>query len=159
LRLLGLLTVRADPFTGVPAWVAGILDARLTRWLARLALTLPFWWSGVDKLLQPHAAMVEITGMGLAAPGLVLVATIIVQLVGSLLIICNRYAWFGAGALAVFTALTNLIAHAFWNMSGSVRFAEMNTFMEHIALIAGFVFAAMAASVRSTNNHAMERRP
>lgn len=47
--------------------------------------------------------------------------------------------------LAVFTALANLIANHFWTMAGAARFAATNGFFEHIAMIAGFVLAAMLA--------------
>jgi uncharacterized membrane protein YphA (DoxX/SURF4 family) len=70
---------------------------------------------------------------------------LIVQLGGSLLVIVNRWAWLGAGALGVFTLIVTILVHAFWNLDGPARFAEMNTFLEHMALIAGFVFAAMMA--------------
>ena len=72
-----------------------------------------------------------------------------VQIGGSLLVIFNRSTWLGAGALAVFTAVATFLAHAFWKLDGAARFSEMNVFMEHIALIAGFVFAAMLASGES----------
>lgn len=131
---------------GTPRWVAAILDHRATWWLARIALTLPYWWSGIDKALHPQAALAETAGLlGTSMPLPFFAALLIVQLGGSLLVICNRWAWLGAGALAAFTLIVTVIAHAFWKLEGAARFAEMNTFMEHMALIAGFVFAAMAA--------------
>jgi uncharacterized membrane protein YphA (DoxX/SURF4 family) len=132
-----------------PAWVAAILATPATWWLARIALTLPYWWSGIDKALHPQAAIAEIAGLNIAAPALAYAATLVVQLGGSLAIIANRYAWLGAGALAIFTAVVTAIAHAFWNLQGAARFAEMNTFLEHVALSAGFVYAAMYACAQS----------
>lgn len=132
-----------------PTWVATILGAPATWWIARIALTLPYWWSGIDKALHPQAALAEIAALGMPTPLLAYAATLIVQLGGSLAIISNRYAWLGAGALAVFTLVVTALAHAFWNLQGAARFAEMNTFLEHIALIAGFVFAAMYAHTHS----------
>ena len=126
-----------------PAIIGAILRATLTTWLARIGLTLPYWWSGIDKLLHPQAALVEMHGTGLPAPWPLYALILVVQLGGSLAIICNRYAWLGAGALAVFTALATYLAHAFWKLDGPTRFAEMNVFMEHIALIAGMAFAAL----------------
>ena len=126
-----------------PAIIATILRSPTTVWLARIGLTLPYWWSGVDKLLHPRAALAEMHATGLPASWLLYALILIVQLGGSLAIICNRYAWLGAGALAVFTAGATYLAHAFWKLSGAARFAEMNVFMEHIALIAGMAFAAL----------------
>ena len=126
-----------------PALIAAILRAPVTTWLARIGLTLPYWWSGVDKLLYPHAALAEMHATGLPASWLLYALLLIVQLGGSIAIICNRYVWLGAGALAVFTAYVTYLAHAFWKLDGPTRFAEMNVFMEHIALIAGMAFAAL----------------
>jgi transmembrane protein len=126
-----------------PALIAAILDARLTTWLARVVLTLPYWWSGIDKLCHPHAALAEIHGMGLPDSWVLYALLLLVQLGGSLAIIADRYAWLCAGALGVFTALVTVLAHAFWKMDGPTRFAEMNVFMEHMALIAGMAFAAL----------------
>jgi uncharacterized membrane protein YphA (DoxX/SURF4 family) len=143
LFLLGDLNVSTLTSSSTPAWVAAILDNDVTWRLARIALTLPYWWSGVDKLLHPQAAMAEIAGLlGTGAPMPAYVALLIVQIGGSLMIIFDRWAWLGAGMLAVFTAIVTIIAHAFWKIDGPARFSEMNVFMEHIALIAGFVFAA-----------------
>lgn len=81
--------------------------------------------------------------MGLPASWMLYTLLLLVQLGGSFTIIANRYAWLGTGALAVFTAIVTYLAHAFWKLEGPARFAEMNDFMEHIALIAGFAFAAL----------------
>ncbi|MGH8159953.1 MAG: DoxX family protein [Rhodanobacter sp.] len=136
-----------------PAIIAAILDARITTLLARVVLTLPYWWSGIDKLFHPQAALAEIHAMGLPGSWILLTLLLLVQLGGSLAIIVDRYVWLGAGALAVFTALVTVLAHAFWTMDGPTRFAEMNVFMEHMALIAGMAFAALysqAAKARRT---------
>jgi transmembrane protein len=136
----------ASPSIDTPRWVASILDSRVTLLLARFALTLPFWWSGIDKVTHPQAALAEVAGLvGTTQPLPIYVLLLIVQLGGSLLVIFNRWAWLGAGALGVFTLIVTILAHAFWKLDGPARFAEMNTFLEHMALIAGFVFAAMKA--------------
>lgn len=73
--------------------------------------------------------------------------TIFVQLGGSLLVILNRWTWLGAGALGVFTALATLLAHQFWTLEGVERVHELNTFLEHLSIIAGFVLVAMIGVV------------
>jgi uncharacterized membrane protein YphA (DoxX/SURF4 family) len=43
----------------------------------------------------------------------------------------------------VFTALATLIAHPYWTVADPAeRFHAMNTFLEHIGLIGGFMLAA-----------------
>ena len=134
-----------------PHWVSRLLDRPELAMLARVALTLPYAWSGIDKLINPSAAAEEMARAGFSSPTLVLIPLIVTQLAGSLLLIFNCFAWLGAGALGVFTILVTVVVHAFWRFDGPERVAEMNIFFEHIALVAGFVFAAMAAT--------KERRP
>lgn len=79
-------------------------------------------------------------------PGLLwAVLTIAVELTGPMLILTGRFVWLGAGMLGVFTGLTMLLAYRFWDMTGTERFAASNGFFEHVALIAGFILAALAA--------------
>ena len=129
--------------SGTPEPIRSLLEWKGTDVLARIALTLPYWWSGIDKLIHPAAALAEFQATGLPASWTVYGLLLLVQLGGSLTIIANRYAWLGAGALAVFTAIATYVAHAFWKLDGAQRFAEMNSFLEHIALMAGFAFAAL----------------
>jgi uncharacterized membrane protein YphA (DoxX/SURF4 family) len=62
-----------------PAIIAGILRAPVTVWLARIGLTLPYWWSGVDKLLHPQAALAEMHATGLPASWLLYALLLMVQ--------------------------------------------------------------------------------
>lgn len=128
---------------GTPELIRGLLEWKGTDVLARIALTLPYWWSGIDKLIHPAAALTEFQATGLPASWTMYGVLLLVQLGGSFAIIANRYAWLGAGALAVFTGIATYVAHAFWKLDGAQRFAEMNSFLEHIALMAGLAFAAL----------------
>ena len=82
--------------------------------------------------------------------------TILVQLGGSLLVILNVRTWLGAGALGVFTALATLMAHRFWTFDGIERVRELNTFLEHLAIIAGFVLVAILG-VRGRDDRRISR--
>jgi transmembrane protein len=52
-----------------------------------------------------------------------------------------------AGALGVFTALATMMVHRFWALDGIERVRELNTFLEHLAIIAGFVLVAILGVV------------
>ena len=129
----------------MPNWVAAALDSRLFSRLARVILTFVFWSSGLAKVIDWNATLAEMTHFKLDPPAAFGVATILVQLGGSALVIWGRYAWLGAGALAVFTALTIPIAHPFWSMQEPQRTLEMYTVVEHIAVIGGLMLAAIIA--------------
>ena len=131
-----------------PSWIARLLASDWLASLGAVLLTSAFWWSGCAKLLHFGEAQAEVAGLGLPAPPLVAALTIVVQLCGSLAIILRRGAWFGAGALGLFTALATVVAHGFWRFEGIERAHQFNTFLEHIGLIGGFLLAAILIDAR-----------
>jgi len=128
-----------------PRWVAALLGTHATELVARIALTCPFWISGIVKLLDFPAAVAEQAHFGLQPAAALAGLTIAVQLAGSAAVISGRLAWLGAGALGVFTAIATVIAHAYWNLEGHERFMARNIFFEHVAIIAGLWLAAVLA--------------
>lgn len=129
-----------------PAPIAALLKRPSFNLLARVLLTLPYGWSGFAKLADLPAALAEAEHLGLRPAALVVAATILVQLGGAVLVILGRWTWLGAGMLGVFTALATLIAHPFWTVGDPMeRFHARNTFLEHIALVAGLMLAAILA--------------
>jgi transmembrane protein len=119
------------------------LLAPATAVAARIMLCLPFWWSGLSKLLDFSGGTAEMAALGLEPAWLFNALTILVQLGGSLLVILNLRTWLGAGALGVFTAVATVMAHRFWTLDGIERVRELNIFLEHLAIIAGFVLVAI----------------
>jgi transmembrane protein len=122
--------------------------------LARVMLTFPFWESGLSKLIDFDAGVAEMAHFGLAPPALFAVATILVQLGGSLLIVLNRLAWLGAGALGCFTALTIFLVHHFWTMTEEpFRTIAFHTATEHVGMIGGLVAISILAARRREKAH------
>ncbi len=60
----------------------------------------------------------------------------------------GKWTWLGAGALGIYTFLTILIAHHFWDMQGDERLAEMRTAIEHLSIIGGLMTVAIAENLR-----------
>lgn len=131
--------------TGDPRWVDAILDWRWTWLLARVGLTGAYILGGLTKLLDFPSAVAEQQHFGLHPPVLWAVVTIVVEIAAPVLIISGRLVWLGAGALGVLTAVASVVANNFWDMQGPARVMAMNSFFEHIGLIAGFVLAALIA--------------
>jgi transmembrane protein len=127
-----------------PAPIAALLKAPALSVLARVLLTLPYWWSGLSKIADLTGALGEASHFGLKPAWLVVAVTVLVQLGGSTAVILGRASWLGAGALGVFTALATLIAHPFWTVADPMeRFHALSTFLEHVGLIGGFMLAAI----------------
>jgi transmembrane protein len=119
-----------------------ILQNSIFGYVARIILTFMFWGSGLSKLFDFSGGMAEMSHFGLEPAALFNLATIIVQLGGSLLIILNRYTWLGAGSLAVFTALTIPLVHHFWTMEEPMRTMEFHIVTEHISIIGALMVVA-----------------
>ncbi len=133
-----------------PAFIGALLRAPVFHLLARVALTAAYWWGGIAKMIDFPRALAEAAHFGLKPAPLVVIATIVIELGASLLLIAGRLAWLAAGALGVFTAIATMIAHAFWTIDDpSERFQALNAFLEHIGLIGGLALAAILAEVQN----------
>lgn len=127
----------------MPEIIRALLGATWFGYLARIVFTFMFWGSGLSKLFDFTGAQAEMVHFGLHPPAAYAAATLIVQLVGSALIISGRLAWLGAGMLAVFTALTIPIAHTFWTMEEPMRTVEFHVVGEHITVIGALMLVAI----------------
>ncbi len=106
-------------------------------------LCLPYLISGTSKLLDFNGAVREFSGLGIPLPAVTAAITIVIQLVGSVLIIIQRGAWIGAVTLALFTMTATVVAHAFWRFEGEARFVQTNIFIEHVALAGALLLVAL----------------
>jgi len=137
------------PLSTTPRPIAPILDAPGVAVIGRVLLTSPFWVSGALKLFDFPSAVGEATHFGLQPAVLVAVLVILLQIGGSLAVILGRWTWLGAGALGVFTAVANVVGHAFWNIPDPMaRFHDLNAFTANVGLLGGLVLAAVLAERR-----------
>lgn len=135
-----------------------VLLSPATAVAARVVLCLPFWWSGINKLIDFSGGTAEIAALGLPAPAAFNALTVLVQLGGSALVIANVWTWLGAGALGVFTVIVTLLAHQFWTLQGNAHIEQLNVFLEHLAIVAGFVLAAILGARIDRTRSALSRR-
>jgi uncharacterized membrane protein YphA (DoxX/SURF4 family) len=135
--------------TSDPRWVDAILRWRWVWPTARVALVSAFVIGGLTKLFDFSGAILEQEHFGLHPGWVWATLAIVVELGGSALVIVGRLVWLGAGAIGVLTAIAMLVANDFWTMEGHARFVAMNSFFEHLGLIAGLVLAALIAAQKS----------
>lgn len=131
-----------------PAFVDTILGWPATWFVARLALVSAYLIGGVTKLGNWPSAVAEQVHFGVHPPEVTAALTIVIEIVGSALILSGRLVWLGAGAMGIFTLMTAFIASPFWAMQGQARFIAINDFFEHLGLVAAFVMVAMIAGKR-----------
>jgi transmembrane protein len=131
--------------TGVQSMAERFLGARWVESAARFAVAVPFLISGVAKVLDFEGSIAEVRGLtGLEPAVLFAVLVILTQLGGSVLLIAGgRFAWIGALALAGFTTVATLSAHAFWLKPEAEQFLHRNIFFEHVSIVGGLVLLAI----------------
>ena len=127
----------------MPTMIARLLDQGWFFLLARIVLTFAFWGSGLAKLIDFKGGVAEMAMFNLPHPTLMNILVIVTQLGGSLLIILNRWTWLGAGALAVFTALTIPLVHHFWSMPQPQATQSFHTATEHVTVIGALMIVSI----------------
>jgi len=128
-----------------PPAIRSLLEWKGTWLIARVAIVTLYLVSAAFHVTDFREAIAEQVGYGMPAPALSAALAILVEIVGSLLILTARWVWLGAGMLGVFTTLGAVLAHPFWTMRGNARFEAMATFLEHAGLVGGLILVALAA--------------
>ena len=136
------------PVYGTPAWVRVLLSQPWVLPLARLALVSAYLLGGVAKALDFPGAVAEQAHFGLQPAALWAALAIAVEIAGSLCVVFRRFTWLGAGSLGMLTLVAMVVANDFWNRSGAEHFMALNSFFEHLGLIAALVFATMLDDAR-----------
>jgi transmembrane protein len=135
--------------TDMPRVIAAILDSGAGWFVARLVLTFVFWGAGIDHLVEFQAGVAELRALEIEPAPLMNVLLVVTLLVGSILILLDRWLWLGAGILSGFLVVAIVLAHDFWTMVEPARTANFRVAMEHISLIGGFMALAIAGRWRA----------
>lgn len=120
-----------------------LFGAGLMRFLAYLGLCAAYIQGGLNKLTDFPGAIGEMIHFGLSPAPLFAVLVILVELVGSTMVLTGFFRWVGALALGGFTLLATFVALRFWELpAGMERFMAANSFFEHLGLVGGFLLVA-----------------
>lgn len=139
----------SDLINNNPVWVKKILSIHGLLPLLRLALVSAYLFGGINKLIGFHMAIEEQASFGLQPAWLWASTAILIEIIGSLLVIFNRFVWLGAGALGCLTAIAMLVANDFWNHTGPAFFRTFNSFFEHLGLIAALVMVTILSNQKT----------
>jgi len=113
------------------------------RVLAYLGLCAAYIQGGLNKLTDFPGAIGEMTHFGLSPAPLFAVLVILLELLGSVMVLTGFFRWLGALALGAFTLLATFVALRFWELpAGQERFMAANSFFEHLGLVGGFLLVA-----------------
>jgi putative oxidoreductase len=114
--------------------------------LARVLLSSPFLYSGVDKCWRWNAAEREVAANGLPWPTLLHFVTVLVQLGGGLSLVLGIEARLGALLLCVFLVPVTVMYHPFWKRSGADLVVEADHFLSNLAIIGGLLLIVALGS-------------
>jgi uncharacterized membrane protein YphA (DoxX/SURF4 family) len=134
--------------TDTPRWIGAILSWPGLAPLSRAALVSAFLIGGIQKFADFPGAIAEQAHFGLQPAWLWAAAAVIVEIAGSVLVIFGRWVWLAAGGLGVLTAIAMLTADNFWALTGHDRFMAVNTFFEHLGLIAGLILVCVMTEAK-----------
>jgi uncharacterized membrane protein YphA (DoxX/SURF4 family) len=145
MRMLG--RVGGQPMRDTPSWVMALLRQPWVMLIVRVGLVSAYLIGGVAKLLHFDAAAAEQAHFGLHPGWLWASIAIFVELAGSVCIIFARFTWLAAGGLAALTLVAMIVANDFWHLKGAAHFMALNSFFEHLGLIAAFVMVTRLVDV------------
>jgi putative oxidoreductase len=123
----------------------------------RVLLASLFILGGINKIVNYALTLAMMQKAGLEPATLLLPPTILLELGGGLLVAFGRKGAAPAALLlGLFTLVTNVIFHDFWNMSGEIAALQLSLFFKNVA-IAGALFYVAARLDHRAAHHAGNR--
>ncbi|RWA46406.1 hypothetical protein AU476_36380 [Cupriavidus sp. UYMSc13B] len=121
--------------------------------VGRALLGSIFLISGALKIAGFAGTAAWMASAGLPAAGLLLVATIAIEIGGGLTLITGWNSRWGALALALFLVPVTLIFHGFWSADSANFQNQLNHFLKNVSIFGGMltVFALESARQKTTS--------
>lgn len=116
--------------------------------VGRVLLAYIFVVAGFGKIGSFSATAAYMASKGLPMSEVLLVATIVIELIGGLMIALGWKARWAALAIFVFLIPATLIFHAFWAVDPEQVRAQMIQFNKNIAIMGGMLYIAIIGSGR-----------
>jgi uncharacterized membrane protein YphA (DoxX/SURF4 family) len=132
-----MIPALADPLSGL-----ALAGPRFIDWIllmARVCLSMPFLYSGVDKCWRWTAAQREVAASGVPWPTLFHVAVVATQLGAGASVLIGIEAPLGAAVLCLFLIPVTVLYHPFWKRAGSDLVTEADHFLLNLAVIGGLL--------------------
>ena len=121
--------------------------------LARSLLASIFLIAGVRKIMAFPIVAGMMAGKGFPMAEVFLVATIVLEIAGGLMLIANWNAKYAAWGLAVFTLAAGVIFHGFWtvwNAAPPVFNNEFNHFLKNVSRSCPNAWCKIGVVIRAT---------
>ncbi|MDX1488587.1 MAG: DoxX family protein [Acidiferrobacterales bacterium] len=116
--------------------------------LGRVLLAYIFVVAGFGKIGRFSDTAAYMASKGLPISEVLLVATIVIELIGGLMIALGWKARWAALAIFVFLIPTTLVFHAFWAVDPEQVRAQTIQFNKNLAIMGGMLYIAIVGSGR-----------
>jgi putative oxidoreductase len=111
--------------------------------VARVLLAAIFVWSGWGKIGNFAGTASSMAAKGIPLAELALVAAIVLELGGGVLLALGWHARLAAVALIVFVVPATLLFHAFWALEEAQVRTHAIQFMKNLCIVGGLFYAAV----------------
>jgi putative oxidoreductase len=134
----------------------GLLDSQRDAilLLARLLLMLLFLLSGWSKLIGFSGTVGYMESLGAPLPWLAAAIAVVMEFFVAIALMLGFYTRPLALLFALFVLGTALLGHAFWDMEGAERAANMTQFLKNLSIMGGLLVLAVTGPGR----YSLDRR-
>jgi putative oxidoreductase len=116
--------------------------------VGRVALVALFIKSGAEKLIDPSGLTGMLAAKAFPMPKLFAYAAGIAEVSLGILVAVGWQARIAAFGLIAFTIVATLLAHGYWDMTGSARRANEAAFWKNLAIIGGLMMLIASGAGR-----------
>ncbi len=110
---------------------------------ARLLLAAALLPTGIARTLNVSGFALTLAGAGMPFPNAVATGAVIVQVFGPLAVILGVLPRLTGLAMAVFSVVTAVMLHAFWQFTGPALVAERTLMLADLGLAGGYLMYAL----------------
>ena len=116
--------------------------------LGRIGLALLFLWSGYTKFAYMAANVAYMKAYGMPAAELLIWPAALFELIAAAMLALGWKARWAALALAVYSAISALIFHAYWSVPADQVLDQQTHFMKNVAIVGGLLYVFAHGSTR-----------
>ncbi len=114
--------------------------------IGRLLVAALFLPAGLAKLTGFAGTVGYFASLGIPAPTLAVVATIVVEILGGLALLVGYQTRLVAIVMALFTLAASVVGHAYWAAPADQAFVAQLLFFKNIAVAGGLLVLAAAGA-------------
>ena len=114
--------------------------------IGRLLIVALFLPAGLGKITGLEGTLGYFASLGIPAPVFALVATIVIEVLGSIALIVGFQTRIVAVIMAIFTLAAAVTGHAYWAAPADAAFIAQLLFFKNIAVMGGLLVLASAGA-------------